>query len=199
MARKPAPPKTDSAKSEISERLAARVRDARKARGLSLDALAKLSGVSRSMLSQIERGESSPTVSSLWNLAQALKLDLAHLLGEAPAERGALLELVRADQTPVIQSKGSGCAIRILSPPDAVGDTEVYDLAFEAGGSLASDGHRAGAVEHVTVVSGALRFDADGAGADLAAGDTARYRADAPHTLSAPSGPARALLIVRDG
>jgi transcriptional regulator with XRE-family HTH domain len=58
--------------------------EARKARGLSLDAVAKLSGVSRSMVSQIERGESSPTVATLWNLTQALQVDFAGLLEGAP-------------------------------------------------------------------------------------------------------------------
>ena len=61
-------------RSDIHDRLAASLRAARKARGLSLDAAAKLSGVSRSMVSQIERGESSPTVATLWALTQALQL-----------------------------------------------------------------------------------------------------------------------------
>ena len=67
-------------RTDIHDRLAAALRKARKARGLSLDAVAKLSGVSRSMVSQIERGESSPTVATLWNLTQALQVDFAGLL-----------------------------------------------------------------------------------------------------------------------
>ena len=58
----------------------ARLREARRAKGLSLEAVAKLSGVSRSMVSQIERAESSPTVATLWNLTQALQVDFAGLL-----------------------------------------------------------------------------------------------------------------------
>ena len=61
-------------RSDIHDRLAQSLREARRARGLSLDAVAKLSGVSRSMVSQIERGESSPTVATLWNLTQALQV-----------------------------------------------------------------------------------------------------------------------------
>ncbi|MBL4808294.1 MAG: helix-turn-helix transcriptional regulator, partial [Rhodobacteraceae bacterium] len=64
----------------ISERLAKRLKETRKGKGLSLEATAKLSGVSRSMLSQIERGESSPTVATLWNLTRALQVDFAGLL-----------------------------------------------------------------------------------------------------------------------
>ena len=66
-------------RAEITTRLADRLKEERAAKGLSLDALAKLSGVSRSMLSQIERGESSPTVASLWNLTRALNIDFSTL------------------------------------------------------------------------------------------------------------------------
>ena len=68
------------AKPEIQTRIASRLKAARSDRGLSLDGVAQLSGVSRSMVSQIERGESSPTVATLWNLTQALGMDLAGLL-----------------------------------------------------------------------------------------------------------------------
>jgi len=61
----------------ILGQLPARLREARRAKGLSLDAVAKLSGVSRSMVSQIERGESSPTIATLWNLTRALQVDFA--------------------------------------------------------------------------------------------------------------------------
>ncbi len=81
-------------RSDIHDRLAASLREARKARGLSLDAVAKLSGVSRSMVSQIERGESSPTVATLWNLTQALQVDFAGLLEGGP---GAGIEVIHAE------------------------------------------------------------------------------------------------------
>lgn len=67
-------------RAEIAVRLSSRLKEERAAKGLSLDALAKLSGVSRSMLSQIERGESSPTVASLWNLTRALNVDFSTCL-----------------------------------------------------------------------------------------------------------------------
>ena len=68
----------------ILQALPIRLKEARKAQGLSLDAIANLSGVSRSMVSQIERGESSPTISTLWNLTRALKVDFAGLMEQAP-------------------------------------------------------------------------------------------------------------------
>ena len=86
-------------RSEIHDRLAASLRAARKTRGLSLDAVAKLSGVSRSMVSQIERGESSPTVATLWNLTQALQVDFAGLLEGRPSPG---IQVVRAEAASVV-------------------------------------------------------------------------------------------------
>jgi len=179
-------------RSDIHDRLAASLREARKARGLSLDAVAKLSGVSRSMVSQIERGESSPTVATLWNLTQALQVDFAGLLEGKPAPG---IEVTRASAAPVI-ARSSGVRIRILSPAETVGEHEVYDLAFEAGAALVSDPHSAGCREHLTVIEGDMTVTSGEDVEDLGPGDTARYAADRPHAIRA-KGKARAILIVQ--
>ena len=182
-------------RSDIHDRLAASLREARKTRGLSLDAVAKLSGVSRSMVSQIERGESSPTVATLWNLTQALQVDFAGLLEgrDAPG-----IEVTRAGDAPVIQGRGRGVSIRILSPAETVGEHEVYDLSFTAGGALDSAPHNPGCREHLTVISGALQVISGEAEERLGPGDVARYAADRPHSIRAGDGAARAILIVQD-
>ena len=182
-------------RTDIHDRLATSLRDARKARGLSLDAVAKLSGVSRSMVSQIERAESSPTVATLWNLTQALQVDFAGLL-EGRAEAG--IEVIRAGVAPVIGGRGVGVSIRILSPADAVGEHEVYDLRFAGGGVLNSEPHSSGCREHLTVIEGQLRVRSGEDEQVLGPGDTARYPADRPHAITAEAGAARALLIVQD-
>jgi transcriptional regulator with XRE-family HTH domain len=179
-------------RSDIHDRLAASLREARKARGLSLDAVAKLSGVSRSMVSQIERGESSPTVATLWNLTQALQVDFAGLLEGKPAPG---IEVTRASAAPVI-ARSSGVRIRILSPAETVGEHEVYDLAFEAGAALVSDPHSAGCREHLTVIEGDMTVTSGEDVEDLGPGDTARYAADRAHAIRA-KGKARAILIVQ--
>ena len=182
-------------RTEIHDRLAASLRNARKARGLSLDGVAKLSGVSRSMVSQIERGESSPTVATLWNLTQALQVDFAGLLEDRP---DAGIEVMRATAAPVIAGRGQGLTIRILSPAEAVGEHEVYDLRFAPEGILQSDPHSPGCREHLTVIDGHIQVQSGEDVCDLGPGDTARYAADRPHALTALGGPARALLIVQD-
>lgn len=181
---------------EIHDRLATSLRQARQARGLSLDAVARLSGVSRSMVSQIERGESSPTVATLWNLTRALQLDFAGLVADRATPA---IELIRADDAPLIDGRGNGVRIRILSPPESAGRHEVYELAFAAGGLLESDPHGPGCREHLTVIEGSLSVRSGADSAELAPGDTARYPADRPHAIGAPGGVARALLIVHHG
>lgn len=182
-----------NARSDIHDRLAHALREARKARGLSLDAVAKLSGVSRSMVSQIERGESSPTVATLWNLTTALQIDFAGLMEARPAP---VIEVVRAAAAPVMQ-RSEGVRIRILSPPESVGDHEVYELTFAAGAALTSDPHSAGCREHLTVLAGRLQVTSGENTERLGVGDVARYPADVPHEIRAEGGPARAILIVQ--
>jgi len=176
----------------LADHLAQRLRAARRARGLSLDAVAQLSGVSRSMVSQIERGASSPTVATLWNLARALSLDLCALLAPQPPA----IQVIRAEQAPVLTA-AAGVTIRIMSPADSAGRHEVYDIAFAPAAILESRAHAAGTVEHLTVLDGTLQVRAGEQARDLGAGDTARYPADTAHRLTAGPAPARALLIVQ--
>ncbi len=179
---------------DIHDRLAASLKAARKSKGLSLDAVARLSGVSRSMVSQIERGESSPTVATLWNLTQALQVDFAGLI-EGKTAPG--IEVIRAEAAPTISGRGHGVRIRILSPAEAAGEHEVYELSFAADGLLASDAHSPGCREHLTVLEGAVTVTSGEEERRLATGDTARYFADRPHRIGA-EGPARAILIVQN-
>ncbi|MEP2532970.1 XRE family transcriptional regulator [Shimia sp.] len=181
---------------QILDLLPSRLREARRNQGLSLDAVAKLSGVSRSMVSQIERGESSPTIATLWNLTRALQVDFAGLLEEgADADR---IEVLRDTQVPTIENRGEGCRIRILSPPKDAGKHEVYDIRFSPDGILDSKPHTRGAREHLTVVEGLVEVTSGEGSEDLRSGDTARYAADIPHCIRAKDGPARVFLVVQD-
>jgi len=184
-------------RAEITTRLAGRLKDARASKGLSLDALAKLSGVSRSMLSQIERGESSPTVASLWNLTKALNVDFSTLLDQDSEPQNSIRKIVHSDQTPVIRNRAAGCEFRILSAPDEVGGTEVYDIRFDKGAALESAPHKKGCLEHLTVLEGAVQVISNGEQATVSVGDTIRYAADVAHAIRATEA-ARALLIVQN-
>lgn len=179
----------------ILAQLPAKLKEARRLQGLSLDAVAKLSGVSRSMVSQIERGESSPTISTLWNLTRALQVDFAGLLDVSTAT--ASIETLRSQEVPTIDNLGKSVRIRILSPPEEAGKHEVYELIFALDGVLDSKPHTRGAREHLTVIEGVLDVTSGESTSRLQAGDTARYPADVPHCISAV-GAARAFLVVQD-
>lgn len=183
-------------RNDILDRMASRLKEARKSQDLSLDAVAKLSGVSRSMVSQIERGESSPTVSTLWNLTQALQVDFAGLVDDNKTARG--IQVMSSAATPTIANRGEGCQIKILNTPERTGIYEVYELRFRAGGALVSDAHGPKAHEQLTVISGILDVTSDQATATLRAGDTARYDANCPHAIEAGDAPAIAFLIVEN-
>jgi transcriptional regulator with XRE-family HTH domain len=183
-------------RTDITSRLAQRLKQARTERALSLDAVAQLSGVSRSMVSQIERGTSSPTVATLWNLTNALGIDFAGLLDDSE-KSSETIEFLKSADTPTIDSQGSGCRIRILSPPEAAGKHEVYDITFQSGAALESQPHSPGAREHLTVISGRLTVQSGTEERKLGPGDTARYPADQVHAIRTDAGPARAFLIVQ--
>ncbi|MFD1795987.1 helix-turn-helix domain-containing protein [Paracoccus aurantiacus] len=180
---------------DIATRLATRLKEARSAKGLSLEAVAKLSGVSRSMVSQIERGESSPTVATLWNLTQALQVDFAGLL-EGRVEPA--IRIVRVAAAPVIEDRERAVHIRILSAPHAVGDHEIYEIRFEPGAALDSAPHRAGCREDLVVLAGAVRVRSGDEEARLETGDSANYAADCPHCVTAEGGAASVMMIVRN-
>ena len=179
----------------VLDHLPARLKEARRTQGLSLEAVAKLSGVSRSMVSQIERGESSPTIATLWNLTRALGVDFAGLL-DLPAA-GATIETLRSEDVPTINNLGKNLKIRILSPPEEAGKHEVYELIFGLDGVLDSQAHTRGAREHLTVIDGVVDVTSGDRTSRLQAGDTARYPADIPHSINA-IGAARAFLVVQD-
>src|SRR5438552_8624874 len=102
--------------SDLNQRIAERVRELRAAHGLSLDALAGRSGVSRSMISLVERGESSPTAVVLDKLATGLGVTLASLF-DAPAGPAPGGPVARRGDQPVWQDPASGYVRRNVSPP----------------------------------------------------------------------------------
>ena len=180
---------------DILNALPARLKEARKGQSLSLEAVANLSGVSRSMVSQIERGESSPTIATLWNLTRALRVDFAGLLEHR--EQGDRIDVLKAAEVPSIENMGRNCRILILSPPEEAGGHEVYDISFQIEGALNSQPHSRGSVEQVSVLDGQVKVTSGSATQCLRSGDTARYAADVPHSIEAVGGGARIFLIVK--
>jgi len=155
----------------------------RQTQSLSLDELSRKAGVSKSMLSQIERAQANPTVAVVWRLANALGVSMGELLGNARPSAEPVIELIPLHATPSLRSPDGLCELRILGPIELAGQFEWYALSLQAGGALESQAHEHGAREHLTVLSGALEVSSGSAQQRLKSGETARYAADRPHTI----------------
>lgn len=181
---------------EIGPRLQAH----RKEQKLTLADLAVMSGVSRSMLSEIERGKANPTYGTLWHLTRALNIDLNSLISGASEERDDRIDLQPENLTPTIRSADGSCTLQILSPAGMVSLIEWYLLGFEPQGQLISDPHGAGTIEHLHCIEGDMMVRSAGSTMSVRAGETARYAADVPHSLtSTGTRGAKAFLIVVSG
>lgn len=160
--------------------IAANLRQCRDDKRLSLDRVAELTGVSKSMLGQIERGESNPSITTLWKIASGLKISFTALVNAPQADT------VLVDQAAVEPLTGDGGRYRVypLFPYEEGRRFELYSVEIEPGGSFASDSHGERTQEFVTVFDGELTLATNGGQYVLKRGDSIRFRADRPHTYS---------------
>ncbi|HJV88347.1 MAG TPA: XRE family transcriptional regulator [Noviherbaspirillum sp.] len=165
-------------------------------RGLTLEDLSRAAGVSKSMLSQIEREKANPTIAVAWRLANALGIGIEELLA-TNAEETEVIHVLEPHETPTLPGTHSGYVLRILGPMDLAGKFEWYELTLAPEGALRSTPHDPGTVEHLTLLSGAVDVQVDNSTKKLKAGGTARYQADRPHAIvNAGKAEAKALLVV---
>jgi transcriptional regulator with XRE-family HTH domain len=144
---------------------------------MSLDDLARASGVSRAALSQVETVKTNPTVGLLWKIAVGLGVPFADLIGEVKSGTSVL----RRGDAQVLRSLDGKLESRPLTPAGASALVEIYELRLAARSTHASEPHAAGTHEFVVVLSGSLRLHLDGEVHDLLAGDTVSFVADKPH------------------
>ncbi|MBT5074070.1 MAG: helix-turn-helix transcriptional regulator [Kordiimonadaceae bacterium] len=176
-----------------------KIKQLRSAKNLTLDQLAVKSGVSKSMLSQIERNKTNPTVATLWSLTRALGIDIGEILGgnNQVKEVTSNIALIKSHQTPEIQSADGKCTLRILGPLSMVSHIEWYDVNLEQDGLLASEPHVDGTTEHLTVLKGEISISSGAEKQILSRGDTARYNGDVEHSIkNIGSSNAHAILMV---
>jgi transcriptional regulator with XRE-family HTH domain len=166
---------------KITGEVCRRVKELRNDRGWSLEELSSRCGVSRSMLSQIERGQANPTLGVTLRIARAFGLSLAELV-ESPRFRSAI-EVIRAEDPTFHYRTDEECQIRTLSPLQLEKDVEFYELKLTPGGSLRSSGHFEGTREFLTVQKGRIRLESGGDASELGPGDSACYRADLEHAI----------------
>ena len=165
-------------------------------RGLTLEDLSRASGVSKSMLSQIEREKANPTIAVAWRLANALGVGIEELLATQPREVESI-RVLDAHETPTLPGDRAGYVLRILGPMELAGKFEWYELTLAPNGALVSNPHDPGTTEHLTLLHGTLDVEVDGVKKKLKLGATARYQADKSHAIrNMGKTEAKALLVV---
>lgn len=171
------------------------VRKLRRSRGLTLEELAERSGVSKSMVSQIERNKTNPTLATVWRLCESLGVSVDAIFGQE--EDPPVLDVLPGHATPSIRSADGKCELRILGPLDLGGMVEWYEVRAEPGAVLVSDPHDPGTTEHLTVLEGSLTVEVGSQKNEIAKDETVRYRADQQHAIRNETNlPSRALLVV---
>jgi transcriptional regulator with XRE-family HTH domain len=177
-----------------SQAVGRRLRQLRGERGWSLEDLSAACGVSRSMLSQIERHQANPTLAVTLRIAQAFGISLGELVESA--QPAASVDVVRADDRKFHYRSDENCCIRTLSPLHLEKDVEFYEVLLRAGGVLRSAAHYKGTREFLTVQRGRVRVWSAEESATLGRGDSASYRADVPHAIeNAGRGDALVFLV----
>lgn len=151
--------------------IARRLKGFREENGLSLDAAARATSVSKAMLGQIERMESTPTIATLWKIASGLDISFSSFfaVGSAPAPEDAPFP------------DDPDMRVRIVFPFDPATGLEMFEVVLANGHHQISPPHRHGVVEHVVVLRGRMEVRFEGRWHELAEGDAVKFHADVGH------------------
>ncbi|GJD53170.1 HTH-type transcriptional regulator SutR [Methylobacterium crusticola] len=179
----------------LSGQLGKTIQRLRKAYNLSLSELAEQSGVAKSIISQIERNETNPTLATIWRLSQALDVSIERVL--ATGDEEPFIEKSSRADTPILVSDDGRMRLSIIGWIKTVEWLQWYDLSADPGGELDSDAHQRGSVECLSVLEGEFEIDVAGAVQRARSGETLRYRCDRPHTVRCiGDAPGRATMVV---
>jgi transcriptional regulator with XRE-family HTH domain len=178
----------------VAGQLGKTVQRLRKANNLSLSELSEHSGVAKSIISQIERNETNPTLATIWRLSQALDVPIEGVLQVSEDE--PFLEKASKGDTPILVSDDGKCHLAIIGWIKTVEWLQWYEFSAEPGGVLASDPHQRGSVECLSVIDGELEVEVGGVIEHAKAGETLRYRCDRPHVIrNLTEKPAAAMMV----
>lgn len=170
----------DDTSPDLAPVVGANLRRLRSERGLSLEGLAKLSGVSRAMLGQIELGHSAPTINVLWKIARALDLPFSALIAAPKATGGT--RVLRAARTKRLTSHDGSFSSRALFPIDEPRRVELYELVLQKGAVEKADPHPPGTRENLVVTRGLVEIVVGDEAHRLETGDAILFEADGPHS-----------------
>jgi len=163
---------------ETGAQLAQALKTKRQQRGWSLDRTAQETGVSKAMLGQIERGESSPTIATLWKIATGFNVALSEFTDPLDGRLGS--ELRQADRLRH-QPAPDQMLVASLFPYDPAFGFELFELTLLPGYERLSESHAEGVTEHVIVTRGEMELLIDEKWQRMREGDAVRFAADRPH------------------
>ena len=171
----------DSGAHVISGQLGKTIQRLRKAYNFSLSELAEQSGVAKSIISQIERNETNPTLATIWRLSQALDISIERVLSSGEEE--PFIDKTSRSDTPILVSEDGKLRLAIIGWIKTVEWLQWYDVQAEPGGELDSEGHQRGSIESLSVTSGEFEVEVGDIVQRAKAGDTLRYRCDRRHIV----------------
>jgi transcriptional regulator with XRE-family HTH domain len=183
---------TDSAKG-LAALIGTNLRRLRSPRGLSLDRLAKLSGVSRAMLGQIELGHSMPTIRVLWKIARALEIPISTFLRRYASGETFVLS---AEQAKILVSPKGAFTSRALFPFDVPRKVEFYELKLAGLAVEEAEPHPPGTTENLVVNDGTVEITVNRQAYLLATGDAILFEADVPHIYRNPGNSEARMYLV---
>ncbi|MBO4148732.1 XRE family transcriptional regulator [Enterobacter ludwigii] len=154
---------------DITQHLATTLKTLRQDRGWSLSKLAEDTGVSKAMLGQIERNESSPTVSTLWKIATGLNVPFSTFITP------------EADKQAVFDPQQQAMVVKPLFPWDETLKFDHFSITLAPGALSESTPHETGVIEHVVVISGELEMQLEGEWQTIPADSGIRFAGDKPH------------------
>ncbi|MHB8763436.1 MAG: helix-turn-helix domain-containing protein [Deferrisomatales bacterium] len=163
--------------SHPGDAMAANLRAVREGRGLSLEQVAELTGVSKSMLRQIEVGKSSPTIATIWKIANGLKVSFTALL-----HRPEIAAEVRAfDGEPPLMAESSHCRLYPLIPFSPQRSFETYYFELDPDTHFHGEPHEGDVTEYLFVLQGALRLVVGGREFEVGERQFLQFPAHQPH------------------
>jgi transcriptional regulator with XRE-family HTH domain len=161
----------------LAGRIGAAVGDLRRGRSWSLGELARTSGLSKTILARIERGEGNPSIETLWRVSHALGVPLGMLLSPVAGPRARLIAARSGE--PI--GSDAGMEAWLLHAPGGVHRSEMYDIELPRGADQHTDAHLPGTEELIFCVKGRVRVGPIDAEVELGPGDGAWFTADVPH------------------
>lgn len=159
---------------DVSSHVALALKDLRKKRDWSLDKTAQETGVSKAMLGQIERAESSPTIATLWKIAKGFNVPFSLFLGDGEVN-------FSSGQTLALNPAEDKIRVLPLFPYDDKLRCEIFMIELLAGCEHFSAPHENGVIEHVLVIEGSMEILINNSWKSVSKGQGIRFNAAQPH------------------